>query len=100
MGAPNGTATMTRDHVEVGRLTDELGALRAAWDDSAANRIEARRLLYGLYALLRVHFPKEVEIYLPLLDERLSAEEAQAMFAAMEEAAGTAKAAAPQVTPR
>jgi iron-sulfur cluster repair protein YtfE (RIC family) len=100
MGAPNGTATMTRDHVEVGRLTDELGALRAAWDDSAANRIEARRLLYGLYALLRVHFAKEEEIYLPLLDERLSAEEAQAMFAAMEEAAGTAKAAAPQVTPR
>lgn len=93
MGAPAATATMTRDHVEVGRLTDELGTLRAGGDDSAANQIEARRLLYGLYALLRVHFAKEEEIYLPLLDERLSAQEAQAMFASMEKAAGAAKSA-------
>src|SRR5689334_7397286 len=28
MGAPEATATMSRDHVEVGRLTEELAALR------------------------------------------------------------------------
>ena len=29
MGAPEATETMSRDHVEVGRLTQELGSLRA-----------------------------------------------------------------------
>jgi hemerythrin-like domain-containing protein len=95
MGAPGATATMTRDHVEVGRLTEELASLRDNWKATVGDRAEARRLLYGLHALLRVHFAMEEEIYLPLLDERLSSGEAQAMFASMEEAAGAAKAAAP-----
>jgi hemerythrin-like domain-containing protein len=94
MGAPAATSTMTRDHVEVGRLTEQLSALRGSWNGSATNQSEARRLLYGLYALLRVHFAKEEEVYLPLLDERLSAQEGQAMFAAMEKAAAAAKGAA------
>jgi ADP-ribosylglycohydrolase len=40
-----------------------------------------------LYALVRVHFAKEEEVYLPLLDARLNADEAHAMFEAMEAAA-------------
>jgi iron-sulfur cluster repair protein YtfE (RIC family) len=91
MGAPAATATMSRDHVEVVRLTGQLTELQARWTGSAAAAFEARRLLLGLYALLQVHFAKEEEIYLPLLDEKLPADEASAMFTAMESAAAVAK---------
>lgn len=95
MGAPEGTATMSRDHVEVRRLTEELGALQshlagAITEEQAAS---LRRVLYGLYALVKVHFAKEEEVYLPLLDARLTPEQAHAMFESMEEAARKAKAA-------
>jgi iron-sulfur cluster repair protein YtfE (RIC family) len=94
MGAPEATATMRRDHVEVGRLTEELGALRSrlatgAFDETLQR--ELRRVLYGLYALVAVHFAKEEEIYLPLLDARLTTEEVAALFRDMETAAGEAK---------
>jgi hypothetical protein len=49
--------------------------------------------LYGLYALVKVHFAKEEEVYLPILEERLSPEEAKEMFEAMENAAVHAKQA-------
>jgi iron-sulfur cluster repair protein YtfE (RIC family) len=93
MGAPEATATMRRDHVEVARLTDELRSLRQdleAGTLAAEIASRARRLLYGLYALLKVHFAKEEEVYLPLLDARLTPDEARQMFAAMEKAAGEA----------
>lgn len=97
MGAPIGTATMQRDHAEVGRLTEELGALLEATPTGTLAQEQARALretLYGLYALVKLHFAKEEEVYLPLLDSGLSPEEAHAMFEAMEEAAHKAKAAA------
>lgn len=50
-----------------------------------------RRVLYGLYALVKVHFAKEEEVYLPILDARLTPETAHEMFAAMESAAHTAR---------
>lgn len=99
LGAPEATATMSRDHVEVGRLVEELGALRAqmagvsAPSDPQARAL--RRVLYGLYALLKVHFAKEEEVYLPLLDARLSPAEAQRMFQSMETAAQEARRALP-----
>lgn len=86
MGAPQATATMSRDHVEVGRLTDELAALRAKLAAEPLTEADAkalRRVLYGLYALVRVHFAKEEEVYLPLLDARLTPDEARALFAQM-----------------
>lgn len=95
MGAAQATATMSRDHVEVGRLTDELAALRLALTTVQINDHQAkslRRVLYGLYTLVKVHFAKEEEIYLPLLDERLTSDEAHEMFAALEHAAHTVKA--------
>lgn len=85
MGAPMGTATMRRDHVEVQRLADELGALR--WrlhrTDTLATDMasDLRRVLFGLYALVSLHFVKEEEIYLPMLDHSLSLEEADALMA-------------------
>ena len=94
LGAPGATATMSRDHVEVGRLTQELESLRSQLSDATASASEVqavRRVLYGLYALVKVHFAKEEEVYLPLLDARLSQVEAQEMFEAMEAAAKAAK---------
>lgn len=96
MGAPQATATMSRDHVEVGRLTEELGTLRAQVHGNTLTAEQAssfRRVLYGLYTLVKVHFAKEEEVYLPLLDARLTADDAHAMFEAMEHAAHEAKAA-------
>jgi len=99
MGAPEATATMSRDHIEVGRLTEQLGSLKsqlAATGPTKAQARELRRVLYGLYALVKVHFAKEEEIYLPLLDAHLSADDARQMFEAMEKAAGEVKGHAHQ----
>lgn len=95
LGAPGATATMSRDHVEVGRLTEELAALRSRLVGPVLAEPEARavrRVLYGLHALVKVHFAKEEEVYLPLLDARLGPAQAQRMFEAMEAAAQHAKA--------
>ncbi len=94
MGAGKATATMSRDHEEVSRLTDELAALHAQIGGSTITDEQVkslRRILYGLYTLVKVHFAKEEEIYLPLLDANLSVDEAHALFESMEAAAGEAK---------
>ncbi|WP_158690536.1 hemerythrin domain-containing protein [Streptomyces sp. 142MFCol3.1] len=83
MGAAEATATMSRDHVEVGRLARELGTLREVVDReglSDERQVALRRVLYGLYTLVKVHFAKEEEIYLPLLEERLPASEAEKLL--------------------
>lgn len=93
LGSPEATATMSRDHVEVGRLAAELEALRGQVSAPLGNATarELRRVLYGLYALVKVHFAKEEELYVPLLDKGLTAEEARRMFEAMGHAAGAAR---------
>jgi iron-sulfur cluster repair protein YtfE (RIC family) len=88
------TATMSRDHVEVGRLKEELRLLRSKVSSGVTRESllkSLRRVLYGLYALVKVHFAKEEEIYLPLLDAGLTPDDAQRMFEAMERAARTAQ---------
>ena len=89
LGSPNATRTMTRDHVEVGRYIEELAELQQ--ELTPRNFKALQRVLYGLYALVKVHFAKEEEVYLPILEGRLTLEEAQAMFEAMENAASRAK---------
>ena len=77
MGAPEATATMSRDHVEVSRLTEELGGLRSHLVGASMSETQEkalRRVLYSLYAIVKIHFAKEEEIYLPVLDARLAAE--------------------------
>ncbi len=94
MGAPEATATMSRDHVEVGRLTEELGSLRSHLVSETISEDQEkalRRVLYGLYAVVKLHFAKEEEVYLPILDARLTPERASRMFEAMEMAAKQAK---------
>jgi iron-sulfur cluster repair protein YtfE (RIC family) len=94
MGALEATYTMSRDHVEVSRLTGELGSLRShlVSETLSADQEKAlRRVLYGLYAVVKLHFAKEEEVYLPILDERLKPGEAHRMFEAMEMAVKQAK---------
>jgi iron-sulfur cluster repair protein YtfE (RIC family) len=82
------TDTMRRDHVEVSRLTEQLGRLRggpAERELDAGEQSELRRLLYGLHALVVLHFAKEEEVYLPLLDRELTADEARELFERMEQ---------------
>ena len=89
LGSPDATRTMSRDHVEVGRYIAELAELQL---NLAPQNFKAlQRVLYGLYALVKVHFAKEEEVYLPILEERLTVEEAKEMFEAMEAAADQAK---------
>ena len=70
-GAPGATATMRRGYVEVERLTAELERIgkdigAGGIDDQQRRRL--RQLLYGLHAVVGLHFIKEEEIYLPALD--------------------------------
>jgi iron-sulfur cluster repair protein YtfE (RIC family) len=86
-GETRATDTMRRDHVEVGRLTETLGTLRERLDGGELEPHEERELraaLYGLYAVVGLHFAKEEEVYLPLLDRELRAEEARELFEQME----------------
>lgn len=62
LGNPEATRTMTHDHLAIRARVVEL----AATDDNDVNRLQ--ELLYGLYALITVHFWKEDQLYLPLLE--------------------------------
>ena len=94
LGSPDATKTMSRDHVEVGFYIEELASLRNGLTDEALTTVQIKslqRVLYGVYGLVKVHFAKEEEVYLPILDQRLIPESAQEMFEAMEAAAHEAK---------
>ena len=72
LGGNDPTGTMSRAHVEiahlirrVGRVLDDIGTEGPDDDDI----IELRRLLYGLYAILELHFAQEDEGYLSLADD-------------------------------
>jgi iron-sulfur cluster repair protein YtfE (RIC family) len=81
------TSTMRRDHLEIRRLIGELDALLprpvamtpASWETSL------REVLYSLYAVIRLHFAKEEEIFLPVVEDALDAREARSVFEAAEE---------------
>ena len=75
---------MRRDHAEVRLLIDELGAL-AGRDLTLANRLRLRRILYRLFALLKIHLGEE-EAYLGVLDHNLSPAEQDELVRAMEHA--------------
>src|SRR5512141_2011210 len=52
LGSPEATRTMSRDHVEVGRYVEELAELQG--NPSPRNFKSLQRVLYGLYALVKV----------------------------------------------
>jgi heavy metal translocating P-type ATPase len=75
LGGNDPTATMSRAHVEIshlirrlGRVLDDIGGEGPDADDI----IELRRLLYGLHAILQLHFAQEDEGYLSLVDDELA----------------------------
>lgn len=96
LGSPDATRTMSRDHVEIGRYTGELASLlnERPVDTLTPDQAQSlQRVLYGLHALVSLHFAKEEEVYLPILDQKLSVEDARELFENLEAAAHKAKAA-------
>lgn len=94
LGSPEATKTMSRDHMEVGRYIEELAVLKAELTGEPLMPAQAtalQRVLFGVYGLVKVHFAKEEEVYLPILDKRLTPEAAQEMFERMEAAAHEAR---------
>jgi iron-sulfur cluster repair protein YtfE (RIC family) len=94
MGAAEATRAMSRDHLAINRMGSELADLRDAFRASPAGdaHLKAlRRVLYGLHAVVTLHFAKEEEIYLPLLETRLSEHKMNDLLAAMEAAARQVK---------
>lgn len=89
LGTDQATKTMARDHVEVAKLTEELGALEKKLDKepNAETQLELRQTLYGLYRLVDLHFAKEEEVYLPILEAHLTVEQGKELFEKMGEAA-------------
>jgi iron-sulfur cluster repair protein YtfE (RIC family) len=93
-GSPEATKTMSRDHVEVGLYIEELASLKDGLTDQPLTTAQAtvlRRVLFGVYSLVKVHFAKEEEVYLPILDRGLTPKAAQEMFERMEAAAHAAR---------
>ena len=73
LGSGEATATMSRTHAEIQRLSDRIGAhLALARNSGAISPDQVDDLLaclYGLYALLRLHFLQEEENYFALAED-------------------------------
>ena len=77
LGGVDRTATMSRAHAEIAHLIRRFGHLLDdidATDPDPDDLGELRRLLYGLHAILRLHFAQEDESYLSLVDEQETSE--------------------------
>jgi heavy metal translocating P-type ATPase len=72
-GTGEATATMSRTHAEIQRLSDRIGAhLEMAQNSGAIAPDQVDDLLgclYGLYTLLRLHFVQEEENYFTLTED-------------------------------
>jgi hypothetical protein len=70
LGTGEATATMSRTHAEIQRLSDRIGtqlALANCSGSIAPDQVDdLLACLYGLYALLRLHFVQEEENYFTL----------------------------------
>jgi iron-sulfur cluster repair protein YtfE (RIC family) len=83
LGFVGATATMSRDHEDIRDLAEELENVK---DDVRGETLgegltcSLRRILYGLHTLVRVHFAKEEEIYLPILEEERSLSRAEPLL--------------------
>lgn len=78
LGGEDPTGTMTRAHLEIAHLSRlfvrQLEAM-AGDGPSPDDLRDLRRILYGLYAILRLHFAQEEEAYLSYEEERLGSHE-------------------------
>jgi heavy metal translocating P-type ATPase len=79
LGGDDPTAAMSRSHVEIahmirvlGRLVEDISPEGPAPEDWP----DVQRILYGLYAVLRLHFAQEEEAYLSLAEPNVGMEDA------------------------
>jgi phosphoserine phosphatase len=75
LGGTDPTATMSRAHAEIAHMTQRLSILLDDIDPQAPDHddlMEVRRVLYGLHAILVLHFAQEDESYLSLADDVLA----------------------------
>jgi Hemerythrin HHE cation binding domain len=73
MGGEDPMGSMERAHMEIEHLARVFGALVADLPDgapTAEDLVDLRRVLYGLHAVLRLHFAQEEEAYSWLASER------------------------------
>ncbi len=73
MGADGATGTMSRTHKEIERRVSALGRMVKELPPdgpTGADLLELRKILYGLHAILRLHFAQEEESYFSLLSSR------------------------------
>ena len=70
-GAPSVAALLRRDHLEFAQLVDDLKAARANVREPITPEVtrELRRILYGMYAILKLHFATEDDIYRDVADQ-------------------------------
>jgi hypothetical protein len=71
-GAPPLAAVFRRDHVEFAQLVDELKASRANVHEPLAADVarDLRRILYGMYELMKLHFAAEESVYERAADQK------------------------------
>ncbi len=82
LGGDDPTGTMVRAHVEIVHLTRVLGGLLEDMDPegpAVEDLPELRRVLYGLHAILTLHFAQEEEAYLSLVETQADAVDAAAL---------------------
>jgi heavy metal translocating P-type ATPase len=72
LGGTDPTGTMSRAHLEIAHQTRRLGRLLEEMGDDPDREdlLTLRQLLYGLHAILRLHFAQEEESYLSLAEPR------------------------------
>lgn len=79
LGSGEATATMSRTHAEIQRLSDRVANhLARAQSAGSIKRDQVDDLLaclYGLYTLLRLHFVQEEESYFTLAEDEVSNDE-------------------------
>jgi hypothetical protein len=89
-GGPETAVGMNQCHVQLGRLTDELGSTmersRAKGMD-AERESELRRILYGLYALLTAHFAQAEDVFTAALERNRPPSERAEFFENVERSA-------------
>lgn len=87
LGSDDSTSTMKRDHIEVVRRTEELAKLRTRVLELGPDDLEhLKQVLYGLHAVIMLHFAKEEEVYMPLLENNLDQDRADALLRDMHSA--------------
>lgn len=82
---------MRREHADIRKLVADLVRFQGLVDDgrlSTGDALALRRVIFRLYALLKVHLAEE-QLYLGIIEKGISPDGAEALAAAMEHAGTT-----------